>query len=47
MERTVESFDLQQHVHQPTHTLDTLDVLISRDNSTIVSNSEVKDIGLL
>ena len=47
MERTVESFDLQQHVHQPTHYCGhTLDVLMSRDNSTIVSNSEVKDIGL-
>ena len=38
---------LQQHVHQPTHYCGhTLDVLMSRDNSTIVSNSEVKDIGL-
>ena len=47
MERTVESFDLQQHVHQPTHYCGhTLDVLTSRDNSTIVSNSEVKYIGL-
>ena len=47
MERTVESFDLQQHVHEPTHYCGhTLDVLMSQDNSTIVSNSEVKDIGL-
>ena len=48
MEKTVESFDLQQHVHQPTHYCGhTLDVLVSRDNSTIVSNNEVKDIGFI
>ena len=41
MERTVESFDLQQHVHQPTHYCGhTLDVLMIRDNSIIVSNDD-------
>ena len=41
MKRTVESFDLQQHVHQPTHYYGhTLDALMSRDNSTIVSKDK-------
>ena len=47
VERTVESFDLQQHVHEPTHYCGhPLDVRMRRDKSIIVSNSEVKDIGL-
>ena len=47
MNKTLECFGLQQHVHQSTHYCGhTLDVLISRDTSTIVSNCTVKDIGL-
>ena len=47
MKRTLECFGLQQHVHQSTHYCEhTLDVLISRDTSTLVSNCTVKDIGL-
>ena len=47
MKRTLECFGLQQHVHQSTHYCGhTLDVLISRDTSTLVSNCTVKDIGL-
>ena len=47
MKRTLECFGLQQHVHQSTHYCGhTLDVLISRETSTLVSNCTVKDIGL-
>ena len=47
MERTLECFGLQQHVHQSTHYCGhTLDVLISRDTSTLASNCTVNDIGL-
>ena len=47
MKRTLECFGLQQHVHQSTHYYGhTLDVLISRDTSTLVSNCTVKDTGL-
>ena len=38
---------LKQHVNDPTHILGhTLDILITRDTSDVVSNVEVLDIGL-
>ena len=37
----------QQHIHDPTHHHGhTLDILISRDDSSIVNNAAVVDIGL-
>ena len=43
----LESSGLQQHIHEPTHHLGhTLDVIISRDTSSILIDVEVVDIGL-
>ena len=47
MTQILQSNGLQQHVHEPTHCGGhTLDVIMSRDNDTLVSNVQVKDIGL-
>ena len=47
MTQILQSNGLQQHVHEPTHCFGhTLDVIMSRDNDTLVSNVQVKDIGL-
>ena len=44
---TIKACGLQQHVHEPTHVLGhTLDVVISRDTSHIVSDITVTDPGL-
>ena len=43
----LESSGLQQHIHEPTqHLGHTLDVIISRDTSSILTDVEVVDIGL-
>ena len=43
----LESSRLQQHINEPTHHLwHTLDVIISRDTSSILTDVEVVDIGL-
>ena len=43
----LESSGLQQHIHEPTHHLGhMLDVIISRDTSSILTDVEVVDIGL-
>ena len=43
----IESSGLQQHINEPTHHLGhTLDVIISRDTSSILTDVEVVDIGL-
>ena len=43
----LKSSGLQQHAVSPTHYLDqTLDILISRDNSDIIYDVVIKDIGL-
>ena len=45
--QTLESHSLQQHIHAPTHYQGhTLDTLITRDDSTLLSEIEVVDIGL-
>ncbi len=45
--QSLESHGLQQHIHEPTHHHGhTLDVLISRDTSNIVTDVEVHDINL-
>ena len=47
MTQILQSNGLQQHVHEPTHCGGyTLDVIMSRGNDTLVSNVQVKDIGL-
>ena len=47
MMQTLESCGLQQHIRDPTHYCGhILDVLISRDSSTLLSACEVRDIGL-
>ena len=47
MTQILQSNGLQQHVHEQTHCGGhTLDVIMSRDNDTLVSNVQVKDIGL-
>ena len=47
MTQILQSNGLQQHVHEPTHCGGhTLDVIMSRDNDTLVSNVQVQDIGL-
>ena len=47
MTQILQSNGLQQHVHEPTHCGGhTLDVIMSRDNDTLVSNVQVNDIGL-
>ena len=47
MTQILQSNGLQQHVHEPTHYGGhTLDVIMSRDNDTLISNVQVKDIGL-
>jgi hypothetical protein len=44
---TLNTCGLQQHVHEPTHVLGhTLDVVICRDSSNVVSNITVTDPGL-
>jgi hypothetical protein len=43
----LETFGMEQHVRGPTHVAGhTLDVIITRDTDTIVSNKEVNDPGL-
>ena len=45
--KPLEATGLQQHIQEPTHYMGhTLDVFISRDNSTLLSNISVADIGL-
>ena len=45
--KSLEATGLQQHIQEPTHYIGhTLDVLISRDDSTLLSNISVVDIGL-
>ena len=45
--KSLEATGLQQHIQEPTHYIGhTLDVLISRDDSTMLSNISVVDIGL-
>ena len=47
MMQTLESCGLQQHIRDPTHYCGhILDVLISRDSSTLLPACEVRDIGL-
>ena len=44
---TIKACGLQQHVHEPTHVLGhTLDVVISRDTSHIISDVTITDPGL-
>ena len=43
----LDSYGLQQHIHEPTHYCGhTLDVLINRDTNASLSDIQVKDIGL-
>ena len=45
--QSLESHGLQQHIQVPTHHHDhTLDVLISRDTSTLLTDIEMEDINL-
>ena len=47
MQHTIKSCGLQQHIDQATHYLGhTLDILITRDTSNIVTACEVRDVGL-
>ena len=47
MMQTLHSYGLKQHIHEATHYCGhTLDVLINRDYSTLLSAIDVKDIGL-
>ena len=47
MMQTLHSYGLKQHIHEATHYCGhTLDVLIHRDCSTLLSAIDVKDIGL-
>ena len=47
MTNILDSYGLQQHIHEPTHYCGhTLDVLINRDTNASLSHIQVKDIGL-